>query len=201
MAEELSPFIFKNKCISTSQWDFSTVGFLCLKHMDTFGGCISGHHPMNEATWGQLACDLWCSSYSVPKGTFQQWMQEIFTHEWESNYCAFTKILCTSSSAASPQSFVVSLPSQHTGICSHKPQLLLKAIFSAGLPTCPCKISQHLSKGCVLLCKISGTHHCTGSVHLGQHRSVLKSHHKKGSERKDERINAWQIPGGHSLRG
>lgn len=40
-----------------------------------------------------------------------------------------------------------------------------------------------------------------GSVYLGQHRRVLKSDHKKGSERRDERINTWQIHGGHSLRG
>lgn len=36
-------------------------------------------------------------------------------------------------------------------------------------------------------------------MHRDQDRKVLKSHHKKGSERKDERINIWQIHGSHSL--
>lgn len=92
------------------------------------------------------------------------------------------------------------LPSTQV-ICSHKPQLLFKAIFSACPPTCHCKISHNLSKGCVFLSKISGTCHCMCCVHLGQHRRGLKSPHKKGCERKDEMINTWQIHSGHSLQG
>lgn len=46
------------------------------------------------------------------------------------------------------------LPSQHTGTCILKPQLLPNDILLAGLPTCPCKISGHLSKGFVLVVSI-----------------------------------------------
>lgn len=112
----------------------------------------------------------------------------------ERKYCAFSKILCTSCSAASPQSFVVSLPSQHTGICSHKPQLLLRAIFSAGLPTYPCKISKHLRKGCVPLSKISGTHHPPGPMQESTQIPPQESLWEEGWEDKYTADTWWSQP-------
>lgn len=69
-------FHFKNKCISTSQWDFSTLGFLYLKLRDTFARCIWHVNYDAPAT----PCPRLCSSNEC---------KEMLTHEGEKLLCIY----------------------------------------------------------------------------------------------------------------
>lgn len=118
------------------------MGFLCLKPRDTFAKLISGHSTVRTAGIRTMVLQLLYAQGYVPP---------VRARDVERSYCAFTNIPCTSCSVCSLASKLHGLPSQHTCTCVPKPHLLPKDIFSPGLPTCPCKISRNLRKGCVLV--------------------------------------------------